>query len=128
MTVDQLEELKARLTAASEPDDLRPAWELSELKRLGYGAGWNNLDCAVFEQMWDAGGHLSAVIALTEAVLPEGWRRSASMRTANGWRHFISDGVEATAAHMVTGWHKSEPIALLLATIDALIERAKNDD
>jgi len=124
MTLDQLEELKARLTAATGPDDLRPVWELSQIKSLGYEAGWNNLDCAVFEQMWDAGAHLSAVIALTEAVLP-GCIRSSIQQTTG---HFIGAVIIlGDPAELFEVTHKSEPIALLLATVSALIEREKND-
>jgi len=124
--IPQLEELKARLTAATELrlSLLLPLIELVENQSLR-----DRIINFAMAEAWE-----SAVIALTEAVLPEWNRRIIACPGLNFdcrlWKNetVASSRYGPTIKHVKSdATHKSEPIALLLATVSALIEREKND-
>lgn len=133
MTLSELEELKARLEAATGPDDASEAFaDLVELLLPIIGEA----RAIAILALWVAGGHESAAIALTEAVLPkDGLKIELSIEKGGpsviggpiNWAHvgfFSGRRFSNIRAHHAS----SSAIALLLATINALIEREKNNE
>lgn len=114
-----LEELRERLEKAEGLDELD--WGLIGLTLMVPLSSMTNAEFTRWQKFLAADAFLDASMALVEVKLPTGYRRSASMRTANGWMYFIKgDGNDS-----FEGWHKSEPIALLLALIAALQEQSQ---
>jgi len=156
MTLSQLEELKERLEKATGPDreldlDLFRAFNEALYQKIYWGVkAFTNRDLPESRKEEDiqsrmlAGNHprytasLDAAIALTNAVLPDdeypnGTRRKGHTRsheeltTGSVW--FFRIGLYLPKEEIfVSEEHKSEPIALLLATISALIERENTND
>jgi len=132
MTLEQLEELKERLTKATGPDSGLDEAIMLVLQPHHADGGYSLLEVPRYT------ASLDAAIALTNAVLPGYARINDGSRIGAPWAGYTDkflcrlypphEKTTRTAGVHYDGEHQSEPIAILLATVNALIEREKNDD